>query len=79
LTCGCLNSIATGSTGAQWIIHELSGADMEQIQKMLAGYICPHCGKSGLMKFTTIGGDFVADGPNEETGEMIRHVCQSSE
>jgi hypothetical protein len=28
LTCGCLNSIATGSTGAQWIIHELSGADM---------------------------------------------------
>ena len=52
---------------------------MEQIQKMLAGYICPHCGKSGLMKFTTIGGDFVADGPNEETGEMIRHVCEPSE
>jgi hypothetical protein len=51
--------------------------DMEQIQKMLTGYTCPHCGKSGLMKFTTIGGDFVADGPNEETGEMIRHVCET--
>lgn len=50
---------------------------MEQIQKMLTGYTCPHCGKSGLMKFTTIGGDFVADGPNEETGEMIRHVCET--
>jgi hypothetical protein len=49
---------------------------MEQIEKMLAGYKCPHCGKPNLLKFTTIGGLFIADGLNEETGEMIRHGCE---
>jgi hypothetical protein len=54
-----------------------AGADMEQIKLMFQrAYACPHCGKPNLLKFTTIGGLFIADGLNEETGEMIRHVCE---
>jgi len=52
---------------------------MEQIEKMLQGWTCLNCGKTGLMKFTTIGGEFVAEGQSEQTGEMIRHVCEPSE
>ena len=51
---------------------------MEQIEKMLQGYECLHCGKPNLLKFTTICGPCVMENFTDEKGEMIRHVCEPS-